>query len=139
MLAQLLWDFNAEYDESTPSIATLERRLQALLAGDGFWAILAGVPAVGFATLAMRDSPYYEGRVAYLEDLYVVQDMRGTGIGSAIMALLITESERRGAGLVEIGVDEPDVDAMRFYVRHGFVHRDPETGDRAFHIYRELA
>lgn len=134
----MLWDFNTEYDEDTPSVATLEQRLRTLLAGEQFWAIVAGVPAVGFATVAMRDSPYYEGRVAYLEDLYVEHDMRGAGIGSAIMALLIAEAQSRGVQLIEIGVDEPDVDAMRFYESHGFVHRDPDTGDRAFHIYREL-
>ena len=138
LLAQLLWDFNTEYDEQTPSVATLEQRLRRLLAGDDFWAILAGVPVVAFATLAMRESPYYDGRVAYLEDLYVEPDMRGAGIGSAIMELLVAEARRQDVALIEIGVDEPDVDAMRFYERHGFVHRDPETGDRAFHIYREL-
>lgn len=138
VLAQLLWDFNAEFGEAAPPVPTFEHRLSALLDGDDFWAILAGVPAVGFATVAMRVSPYYEGPVGYLEDLYVEHDVRGAGIGSAMMALLIPEAQRRGTELIEIGVDEPDVDAMRFYERHGFVHRDPETGDRALHIYREL-
>ena len=134
----MLVDFNAEYDEETPSLEVLESRLGTLLRTDRFWAALAGDPPVAFATVTERDSPYYEGRVGYLEDLYVRPELRGQGIGGDIMRLLLDEARRRALGLVEIGVDEPDVDAMRFYESHGFIHRDPETGDRAFHIYQEF-
>ena len=135
----MLIDFNSEYNEESPAPDVLESRFSSLLASDRFWAILAGDPAVAFATVAERDSPLYDGRVGYLEDLYVRPKLRGHGIGGGVMRMLLDEAHRRGLGLVEIGVDEPDVDAMRFYESHGFVHRDPDTGDRAFHIYQELA
>ena len=40
--------------------------------------------------------------------------------------------------LVEINVDEGDVDAQRFYVRHGFSADEPDTGERAFYFFREM-
>ena len=138
LVAQMLQDFNAEYGEETPPLATLTERLRDLLAGDRFFALVAGVPVVGLATVALRPSPYFLGDVAYLEDLYVEPTMRGQGTGSALIALLLGEAARRGIGMLEVGVDEPDVDALRFYERHGFIHRDPATGERAFHLYREL-
>lgn len=137
-LARVLWDFNTEYDAPIADVDVLGSRLARLLADDGFWALLAGEPPVGFVTLAMRSSALSEGPVAYLEDFYVVPALRGQGIGSSLMALLLAEVERRGISMVEIGVDEPDVDARRFYERHGFVHWDPDTGDRAYYLYREF-
>ena len=41
--------------------------------------------------------------------------------------------------MVEINVDEADVDAQRFYERHGFSATEPDTGERAFYYFQELA
>ena len=38
----------------------------------------------------------------------------------------------------EINVDAGDVDAQRFYERHGFSGTDPDTGERAFYYSLEL-
>ncbi len=137
----MLTEFNAEYGEPSPPLPELTERFRLLLGSSRFWAIVAsaddGVP-VGFATLAERDSAYYARGAVYLEDLYVVPRLRGQALGAAMVQLMIAESHRRGIGLVEVGVDEPDVDALRFYEREGFVHRDPGSGDRAFHLQMEL-
>ncbi|MFW2514014.1 GNAT family N-acetyltransferase [Demequina sp. SO4-13] len=142
VLARALWDFNTEFDDPVDDVDVLEARLRRLLAGCGFWALVAtlvaGEEPAGFATLAMRESAMSDGTVAYLEDLYVAPQLRGRGIGSALLARLFDEVDRRGIAMVEVGVDEPDVDALRFYERHGFVHRDPHTGDRAYYLYREM-
>lgn len=134
----LLRDFNAEFGETMPGLDTLEPHVTALLDTVRFWALLAGDPVVGVITVAQRDSACATAPALYVEDLYVVPDRRGRGIGSALIARLFDEAATRGASLIEIGVDESDVDAMRFYERLGFIHRDPETGERAFHIYCEL-
>ena len=44
----------------------------------------------------------------------------------------------RGVDLIEINVDEGDVDAQRFYERHGFCSTEPDTGERACYYHREL-
>ncbi|MFN3866289.1 MAG: GNAT family N-acetyltransferase [Demequina sp.] len=138
VLARLLWDFNTEFDAPIDPADVLEGRLQRLLASGRFWALLAGEPASAFATIAMRESALSAGPVAYLEDLYVAPALRGQGIGSAMMARLLDEAARREISMVEVGVDEPDVSARRFYESHAFVYRDPDTEERAFYLYREF-
>jgi GNAT superfamily N-acetyltransferase len=138
-VARLLHDFNREFDTPTPGVAVLGRRLRGLLAGDVTVALLAGRPAVGMALVTLRPNVWYDGPVALLDELYVRPELRGRGIGSAIVARLLAFARDRGVDLVEINVDEGDVDAQRFYQRHGF--RSTETAqstERAFYFWQEL-
>ena len=137
-LAHLLTAFNAEYDAAVAPLSVLEERYRTMLEGSDFLALLAGAPAVGFATVSLRPSIYHEGRVGLLEDLYVAPERRNEGIGAALVGELVAIAERAGWGQLEIQVDEPDVDAMRFYARHGFISRDDATGDRALLWWREF-
>ena len=43
-----------------------------------------------------------------------------------------------GLAPIEINVDESDVDAQRFYERHGFLGVDADTGERAYFYSQEL-
>lgn len=84
----------------------------------------------------MRPSPYYAGPVAMLDELYVAPGHRGQGIGTQLMAAVLAEIQKRGAGELQINVDEVDVDARRFYERHGFTNI--EQGSRMLLYVREL-
>jgi GNAT superfamily N-acetyltransferase len=75
--------------------------------------------------------------VALLDELYVVPRLRGHGIGSQVIDRLLTETHARAVSLVEINVDEGDVDARRFYERHGFVATEPGSDERALYYFRE--
>ena len=138
-VARLLHDFNREFDTPSPGVEVLAPRLRRLLAGDETIAILAGTPAVGVALVTFRPNVWYAGRVALLDELYVVPPLRSRGIGTAIIDHLLTLARDEGVGLVEINVDEADVDAQRFYERHGFSATEPDTGERAFYYFQELA
>ncbi len=119
-VALLLHDFNSEFDTPSPGPAVLAARLRTLLAGDNTVAILAGTPAVAVALVTLRTNVWYSGQVALLDELYVEPSLRGQGIGSAIVDRLVSISQASGVDLIEINVDEDDVDARRFYERHGF-------------------
>lgn len=138
-VARLLHDFNTEFDTPSPGVEVLAPRLRHLLAGNDTVALLAGAPAVGVALVTLRPNVWYDGPVALLDELYVVPEHRGHGIGSAIIAELLATARQRRVGLIEINVDEADVDAQRFYERHGFSGFEPTTSERAFHFSRELA
>jgi GNAT superfamily N-acetyltransferase len=131
--AGLLHDFNVEFGSPSPRPAVLAARLRRLLSGDAMFALLAGRPAVGLAIVSLRGNVWHEGPVALLDELYVAPDHRNRGIGGALIAGVRAESLRRGVELIEINVDEPDVDARRFYERHGFSPIEPDTG--AFALY----
>jgi GNAT superfamily N-acetyltransferase len=137
-VARLLHDFNLEFDTPSPGVEVLAERLGSLLAGDDVFAVLGGDPAVSVALVTLRPSVWYGGPVALLEELYVAPELRGRGIGSTVIELVLSTAHERGVELVEINVDEADTDAMRFYERHGFTAVEPTTGERAFYFHREL-
>ena len=138
LVAQLLHDFNTEFDTPTPGTAVLTRRLQSLLAGPSTIAYLAGEPAAGFALVTLRSNVWYDGPVALLDELYVAPDRRSHGLGAAMIHRLIADAKEKGVSAIEINVDAGDVDAQRFYERHGFSGVDPDTGERAFYYSLEL-
>jgi GNAT superfamily N-acetyltransferase len=138
-VAQLLHDFNSEFGTPSPGGDVLAARLRVLLAGDATIAIIAGTPAaVGMALVTLRPNVWYAGQVALLDELYVVPHMRGRGIGSAIIDRLMSTSRARGVDLIEINVDEDDVDAQRFYERHGFSSTEPGSTERSFYYSQDL-
>lgn len=153
-LAVMLHDFNTEYDTASPGVDFLVGRLRALLPCDRTIAILVFDPeanptatptegategtALGLALVTLRPNVWYQGQVALLDELYVVPDRRSQGLGSALIAHLLAWAREVGVSAIEIGVDEPDVDAQRFYERHGFAGVDVATGERAFWYSMEL-
>lgn len=137
-IARLLHDFNVEFDTASPGVEVLATRLGALLAGEVTFALLAGRPAVAVALVTLRPNVWYAGPVALLDELYVAPSLRGQGIGSRVIGLLLPTARERSVELIEINVDEGDVDAQRFYERHGFTGADPGTAERAFYYVREL-
>lgn len=138
-IAQLLHDFNSEFGEPTPDVAVLAARLRGLLSRDATFAIIAGEPAVGLALVTLRSNVWYEGRVALLDEMYVVPQLRGRGIGSAIIQQLMATSRGSGVDLIEINVDEGDTDAQRFYERHGFSPTEPGSPERSFYFWQEIS
>ncbi|TAK70346.1 MAG: GNAT family N-acetyltransferase [Actinomycetota bacterium] len=138
VVATLLHDFNTEFDTASPGVDVLAGRLAVLLAAERTFAILAGEPAIAVALVTLRSNVWYDGPVALLDELYVVPALRGNGIGTAVVELLLSTARDRGAELVEINVDDSDVAAQRFYRRHGFLDIEPATGERARYFWQEL-
>lgn len=138
VVAQLLDRFNREYDTPTPGPTVLTTRLQALLAGDSVFALIVGEPALGFALVTMRPNVWYEGPVGLLDELYVVPDRRGHGVGTQLLKAAEHECRRRGARLLEINVDGEDTDARRFYERHGYTTHESGQAEPELYYHRDL-
>jgi GNAT superfamily N-acetyltransferase len=137
-VASLLHDFNVEYATPTPGVEVLAERLGRLLDGQEVVAFLAAEPAVAVALMTFRPNVWYAGPVALLDELYVRPDLRGRGIGSALLTAACALARERGAGLMEINVDGGDVDARRFYERHGFSCIEPGGAEPMLYYEREL-
>jgi GNAT superfamily N-acetyltransferase len=137
-VARLLDRFNPEFGVQTPGPEVLAARLARLLAGDSVLALLAGEPPIGVALLTLRPNVWWDGRVALLDELYVVPGHRNRGIGTALLGEAEREAHRRGAMLMEINVDGEDTDARRFYERHGYADRDPGQEKPQLYYHREL-
>jgi GNAT superfamily N-acetyltransferase len=57
---------------------------------------------------------------AQIEAVRVREDLRGRGLGEALIGWAIEESRRRGCGLVQLTSDKRRADAHRFWDRLGF-------------------
>lgn len=141
-VARLQHDFNTEFDTPVPDVDVLTARLERMLARDDVLVLLAEPTpgdAVGFALVTFRPTPFYDGPLAQLEELYVRPQLRDQGIGTAIMAALDREATARDCGEILINVDEGDTDTRRFYERLGFVNTDQASGELMLCYLRELA
>lgn len=126
---RLLYDFNTEFECPTPSAVGLAGRFRDLLARDDVILLLAmgegesgGSEPVGFALVTLRPTPYHEGPLAQLEELYVRPQLRAGGIGGLLMTALTEIARERDVSELHINVDEVDTDTRRFYERHGFTN-----------------
>lgn len=138
VVAGLLHAFNREFDAPTPGVAVFAARLSRFLAGGDLIALLAGKPPVGLALLSLRPNACYDGPVAVLDELYVAPEFRNRGMGSTLLAHAETEVRRRGGQLLEVNVDGVDIDARRFYERHGYSNNEPGDDQPLLYYYREL-
>ena len=136
--AELLDAFNREFGAPTPGVEAISGRLAPLLADERTFALLAGHPAVGIALVTLRTNVWYDGLVGLLDELYVVPAERNRGLGTALLQAAETEVLARGGEVLEIGVDGEDVDAQRFYERHGYVHHDDWSNEPSRMYFREL-
>lgn len=59
-------------------------------------------------------------RVGILEDMVVSPVVRGSGIGSKLLAYAIEFAKEKGCKRLTLLTDNDNVDAQRFYQQHGF-------------------
>jgi len=137
---RLLADFNTEFDTPGPDAAEFAGRFRLLLRRPDVLVLLAGrrKEPVGFAFLTLRPTPYYDGPLAQLEELYVRPDRRAGGIGTRLLLEAIRQVRNRGVEEMHINVDEVDADARRFYERHGFTNLETGTDDRMLCYIQEF-
>lgn len=140
VVADLLIAFNTEFDAPVPARADLERRFRDLLDRPEIIVLLCGDrdAPIGFALATLRPSPYYDGPLAVLDELYVAPGHRGRGHGGRLMDRLERELTARECGEVHINVDEVDDGARRFYTAHGFRNLEPGTTSRMLCYLKEL-
>jgi len=135
VVAQLLHEFNREFDEPTPPVAELTQRMVGLLASDETVVVLIGESPDGLAVLRFRQAIWSRGLECYLAELYVRPPRRGQGLGRALMKTALREARERGADTMEIGVDEPDLVARRLYESLGFTNRSGGSDGPVMYVY----
>lgn len=140
LLARMLDDFNREFYETTPGTEVLSRRVLAFIENGEMVYLLGGLEpdeATGFAQVSFRPSVWADEPVCYLEELYVVPDRRGRGIGRAIMNAVLDLAHERGAMGMEVVTGEDDTAARALYESLGF-ENEIEGEHNARSLFYEL-
>jgi ribosomal protein S18 acetylase RimI-like enzyme len=122
--ARLLHDFNAEYDDPTPPVPILAERVGELLAKGAIVVLLADQPPVGLAVLRTKPSLWSQAADAYLEELYVIPEQRGNGIGKALLTAAINTAREAGADHFELTTGETDTEARGLYESFNLTNRE---------------
>jgi GNAT superfamily N-acetyltransferase len=74
-----------------------------------------GARAVGMVHWIFHRSTWTDGPYCYLQDLYVDEDVRGSGAGRALIAHARAEAEAVGASRLYWLTHETNTDAMKLY------------------------
>jgi GNAT superfamily N-acetyltransferase len=109
----------ADYERLLHEVIATEDGLRTALFGSRPYAEVvlaedAGVP-VGFALFFHTFSTFLGQPGLYLEDLFVVPEARGRGVGRALLGHLARVAVARGCGRVEWAVLDWNAPAIRFY------------------------
>jgi ribosomal protein S18 acetylase RimI-like enzyme len=135
----LLHAFNIEFGESTPDADVIAERAAPLIESGEITVIFAGEEPDGFAQLRFRPSLYTGALDAHLEELYVVPERRGHGLGRALLDAAMECARERGAARIDLGTSEDDAAARALYESAGFTNFEggPE-GPRMLYYERDL-
>jgi ribosomal protein S18 acetylase RimI-like enzyme len=138
-VGRLLHDFNSEYDDFTPGAEAMGKRIAELLDSGDVTVLVGGAGPDGLALLRFRPSLWSESLDCYLEELYVVPDMRGQGLGQALMEAAMDTARAEGAGYMDLGTAETDTAARALYEKLGFSRTEGKPDGPINYFYeREL-
>ncbi len=121
-LPQLLRMHRAFFDEEgyPYAAAKFEQALREILTNEFLGRVVLIDETSGYFTLAFGFSVEFGGRDAFLDELYVVPEARGKGLGTAA----IDEAERvchaNGIHALHLEVEFTNESAKRLYARRGF-------------------
>ena len=111
----------AEYEKLQDEVEATEQNLHASFfppqgspSAECRLAILDNVPA-GIAIFYSNFSTFLVKRGLYLEDLFVVPELRGRGVGKALLLDLAKLANQRGCGRMEWTVLDWNEPAIAFY------------------------
>ena len=123
-IGRLLDRFNHEFDEPTPGVEALTRRVADLMASGDTDVVLGGQAPDGLAVLRFRPSIWTAGLESSLAELYICPEHRHLGLGRAVLGEALRHAKQRGADWMSIEVDEPNATARHLYEDLGFTNHD---------------
>jgi GNAT superfamily N-acetyltransferase len=121
----------AEYEKLSHEVVATEETLRASLFGprraaEVLLAYWEGAPA-GYAVFFHNFSTFLGRAGIYLEDLFVEPELRGKGIGKALLASVAREARDRGCGRLEWAVLDWNKPSIDFYLSLGALPKDEWT------------
>ena len=129
-MAELLCAFRDWFDYTSPSDESMLASVERLMRDPASTEFLLGAadataPAAAVCQLRFRHSVWTGSDDAWLEDIYVRDAERGTGLGRALAQLAIDRARDRGCGRIQLDVHFGNESALALYRSLGF----GETGD----------
>jgi GNAT superfamily N-acetyltransferase len=117
-----------EFEHVTMSDARRAAALAPLLGSAStlgrIWLVRCGGEVVGYAALTFGYSIEFQGRDAFVDELFLVEKARGQGIGSAVLGTVKAHAAALGLVALHLEVARDNRQARRLYKRWGFEARE---------------
>ncbi|MFG6094336.1 GNAT family N-acetyltransferase [Leptothoe sp. ISB3NOV94-8A] len=95
--------------------------------------------AVGYTQSRDYYSIWLSGIETKVEDVFVIQEYRGQGIGSNLLKSVIARSRKRGSKLLALNTNEKNSASLFLYRKHGLItNRSRWNGGKQLWLEREL-
>ncbi len=137
--AQMLVDFNREFDDPAPEPHWLAGHLRSLVDAGDTSVLTYGPPTIGVAVLRFRVSTWSADQEAYLAEFYIRPAFRGNGHGTAFLDQIVDHARSRGATYMDLTTTASDEAARHVYEKRGFdCHEGKVDGATSFYYEMEL-
>lgn len=124
LVSGLLVEFRDWAGSSWPSAETFLGSVKTLMQDPDTTFLLVsagrGAPPAGVCQLRFRLSVWTAAEDCWLEDVYVREHARGTGLGRTLVDAACEHARHRGCRRVELDVNEDNARAMELYRSIGF-------------------
>lgn len=140
-VTRLMIAFRDWWGRAEPSDASFAAGVERLLADEGTEFLLAapdGGPPVGVCQLRYRHGLWHDSPDCWLEDLFVEEDARRTGIGRRLTEAALERARERGCRRVQLDVNEANPSALALYRGLGFDAIQDPPGGRLLMMTRRL-
>jgi GNAT superfamily N-acetyltransferase len=122
-LAERYWDFESIGGFDRPRIAALLGSLLSQPERGACWVAETDGCLCGYLLAVFMFSLEHGGMMAEIDEVFVSEDMRSTGLGSLLVAQAERELAERGLVRLQLQLGVVNDRARLFYERHGFRRR----------------
>ena len=141
-VTRLLLGFRNDLGYDWPSDQDFTDGVAKLISGDSTDYLLGAIadgPAVGVCQLRFRYGLWQAGNDCLLEDLFIEEPARGSGLGRAMTEFAIQHaSATRDSRRIELDVNEANEPALKLYESLGFGIKNTHGG-RDLYLRRNLS
>jgi ribosomal protein S18 acetylase RimI-like enzyme len=137
-VARLMIGFRNWWQRDEPGDASFEAGVRHLLSDSNTEFLLAGDPAVGVCQLRYRFAVWTASEDCWLEDVFVEEQARGSGLGRELAEAVLARARERGCARVELDVNEANPAALALYESLGFESWSDPPGGRNLLMRRRL-
>jgi ribosomal protein S18 acetylase RimI-like enzyme len=127
-VTRLMIGFRDWWERDWPPDDRWRAGVSGLLADELTDVLLGGDPPSGVAVLRYRHSLWWDALDCNLEDLFVEESARRSGLGERLVLAAIERAASRGCRRVELDVNEANTPALALYEKLGFSSFSTELG-----------
>lgn len=140
-VASLIAEFGHWWGKNPMGAEEIRGSVERIMAGSDGEFLLARendeTEAAGVCQVRFRWSVWKSAEDCWLEDLWVQEDARRSGLGRALVEAAVERARERGCKRIELDVNEDNAAALALYASCGFL-LEPKGPGRTLFIGRPL-